>query len=901
MRLNKIRTNRISILTLAPLGLAFLLSACFMPIPQVPNTASGDTARVPYFTATSSPTPPPTPQPTAESYVSTGGDVDVEPKVTATLNVWVIGSPTPIDPYVASAASGTPSASATAVVPTVTAIASAATATPSPTATPRPPRPSPTATIEAQATLVAVPTVDSTPDLAADLNLRPKAPGGWGAPLLVANESGIQKNTDLYEDEQVFVSWAITNEGPADVQSLFFVDLTLDGVMLDRWRNNQLPEGFIGSAPDWSQLLEKVHPDAGPHTIGIVVDPTNLLPESDETDNTYEQEFTWLPSRSSAEPTQVPNRLPDLQPKASDGWGTALIATSYQGDSEVGPVSVDSTTYVKLGMENRGLVSVGDDVSVHLLLDGMTVRELTWSGLVSGQTVKSSEWDDLLSMVSLTEGAHTLTMVIDPHNAIRESNEDNNTLELELEWATGAVEPKAVYDAAYLLPSPSFLPNLSPGWIFSYDGPIVVSNERLKGVNSLLTVDETSYVDVSVMNRSVHDVPGSFDVELYFDGFLVKVFRITGGVAPSQIAQISDWDDLNNQFSIMPGEHTLRMVIDPTDEIWEEREDDNVYETTFFWTSGEPDVPEPIEYWDYELEAMLSDFDALMDSEQLVVDDDGPALIEDALRLADAGYFLATGDSLLDTRVDFYLLSHEDYVAWVDYSYSERFAVVEEEKYQDLYDERETFKKTTGFKGRRFGKVAIVVDAENTMSVVMATLAHELGHLRQDMVNPLQSEIEQFYSVNAIQEAQAQQFERVFWLHMEDFIGSPLLQYPDHQGFRSYIDSHIGSWLEDVDADVHNLGFLLQWLVILDDPELIQLRGELESTGQLSIESSGELFNYMVNLPSSSMVTYADERLISLETHRDTILALAKSRLIEGLHPDSEGRGALITPGLLAP
>jgi hypothetical protein len=81
----------------------------------------------------------------------------------------------------------------------------------------------------------------------------------------VANESGIQKNTELFESEQVFVSWAITNEGPADVQSLFYVDLTLDGVMLERWRNNQLPKESIGLARDWSQLLEKAHPEPGTH------------------------------------------------------------------------------------------------------------------------------------------------------------------------------------------------------------------------------------------------------------------------------------------------------------------------------------------------------------------------------------------------------------------------------------------------------------------------------------------------------------------------------------------------------------------------------------------------------------------------------------------------------------
>ena len=89
-----------------------------MPVAQVPNLASGDTACVPYFTATSSPSPPPTPQPTGESYVSTGGDVYVEPDATATLNVRIIGSPTPIDPSVASA---TLPSSETGIVPAATA------------------------------------------------------------------------------------------------------------------------------------------------------------------------------------------------------------------------------------------------------------------------------------------------------------------------------------------------------------------------------------------------------------------------------------------------------------------------------------------------------------------------------------------------------------------------------------------------------------------------------------------------------------------------------------------------------------------------------------------------------------------------------------------------------------
>lgn len=899
--MKRIRFNRLSIFALAPTGLAFLLTACFMPVPQVPNTVSGDVARVPYSTATSIPTSSPTVQPTAESLLGDIGETNVDPDATPTVSVWTIGTPAPTNTALAPTIPTSTAESTEATATPQSATPLPATSTPLPTATPRPPRPSPTATVQAQVTLVDVPTVAPTAVLLSDFNLKPKVPSGWSAPIMAANQAGLKENTELFVDGDIYISWAITNEGPADVQTLFFVDLTLDGMVLERWRNTQLPEGFVGTVPDWQQLMDKVHPAPGIHTLGLVVDPTNLLPESDETDNVFEAEFTWLPSAGAAEPTPVPNRLPDLRPAAPDGWESALIATSYQGDSKAGPLSVDSTTYVKLGLENGGLASVGDDVRVHLFLDGTMVRELTWSGLVPGQAVKSSEWADLLGVVAFDEGVHRLSMVIDPHNAIWESDEDNNTLEFDLVWESGAVEPRPVSDSANLIPAPAFLPNLVPGWVFGQDGPIVVSHEKKTGLNSLLTVDQMPYVDVSVVNRSVHDVQDSFDVELYFDGFLVKVFRITGGVSPSQIVQISDWAQLEDLLAITPGEHTLQIIIDPLDEVWEEHEDDNVFETTLVWGSGEQEVAEPIAYADEELTDMLSDFRALMDSRKLVVDDEGPGFTDEVIRLADAGYFLATGDSILDTRVDIYLLSHEDYLTWIDDSFADRFAVAAEDKYEDIFNEREKFKKTTGFKGRRFGKVAIVVDAENTIAEVMATLAHELGHLRQDILNPVQSEITQFLSVNGIQEAQAQQFERVFWLHIEDFTGTPLMEYPDHQGYQRYVDSHVDEWLDGIDSDEHDLGFLLQWLAVLDDPNLIHLRAELESSGQLGLESADELFNYLVNLPSGSLVGYVAERVVSLSTHRDAIYELSKGRLVPGLHPDSEGFGALVTPGILAP
>ena len=96
---NRVRFNRKAIQALVPLGLAFLLTACFMPVPQPSNTVSSETARVPYLTATSSPVASPTESPTAQpagaSLVGDISDANVGPAATPTLNVWAIGSPAP--------------------------------------------------------------------------------------------------------------------------------------------------------------------------------------------------------------------------------------------------------------------------------------------------------------------------------------------------------------------------------------------------------------------------------------------------------------------------------------------------------------------------------------------------------------------------------------------------------------------------------------------------------------------------------------------------------------------------------------------------------------------------------------------------------------------------------------
>lgn len=226
----------------------------------------------------------------------------------------------------------------------------------------------------------------------------------------------------------------------------------------------------------------------------------------------------------------------------------------------------------------------------------------------------------------------------------------------------------------------------------------------------------------------------------------------------------------------------------------------------------------------------------------------------------------------------------------------------EASEYPEILAARERFKRISlGFKTRRFGKVAIVVDAYNDPARVLNSLAHELGHMRQDFLNPRQTEDEQSFSTDGIQEAQAQQFERVFWLALEEFTGLSLLKYPDYRAFGSLVDDRYNIWLTNADQEEHSLGYLPQWLTVLDDPALSDLRNEIAESGELSRSSSLRLYEYLVGLDPDTIQGYVAARINNLGAYLPTIISVSKQRLVSNLHPDDEGLSDLRVPSLMMP
>ena len=195
-------------------------------------------------------------------------------------------------------------------------------------------------------------------------------------------------------------------------------------------------------------------------------------------------------------------------------------------------------------------------------------------------------------------------------------------------------------------------------------------------------------------------------------------------------------DGLGGESGVTEGEHTLRMVIDPDDVVTEANEDDNVYEVTLVWGSGPLTSPAPIKYTQQELRGMLANLQDLVDNREPALVPGARNFTQEVLQVAEAGYYLLTGRSLRDERVDVYLLNHREYQDWIGDHYSERLALTEGADRAVLLVEREyVLEHSGGLEVPRFGKLAVAVDAERSVADVIGSLMHELGHVRQALLN----------------------------------------------------------------------------------------------------------------------------------------------------------------------
>ena len=728
--------------------------------------------------------------------------------------------------------------------------------------------------------------------------------------MVAADGPGMDSSTPQRVGEETFVSWGIRNAGDLPLEQRYFVDLYFDDLVINRWTGISLASEGFASLVDWSGLSANVFPTQGAHVLKLVVDSTNLIEETDETDNTYELEVVWEAGEPVPAPERPVTRLPDLAVAQLRGVSDLIVASPYAGDVEDWPLSVDLPAYVVSAIRNRGLSSVDHPIRVDLYLDDVLVSWRQGDGAIAGGFPSRVAWSGLQGIVPIEPGEHTLKVVVDPTNLVQESDETNNVFEKVFTWGTGPVAAKPVptVGPAPALPQPLGLANLQPGWIFDSDGPISVFHEGDTGHNPPLIVGQEVLLQVAVKNRSSVGTRIPFAVDVFFNDELVNTFVFRGGI-PQKAILSSLWDGLASEVDITPGEHTLKIVIDPRESVREADEEDNVFEKTFTWLEEPPPEPDPeARYSAEEIAAVLTGLRELVDSSEIAVTPDGADHTERIIDVVDAGYHLMTGDSLRDERVDIHILNREEYLRWIDEAYENQLASASAGEMPGLHVRYQRLKEyAVGITSRERGRVTLIIDGERPIPTVIDTLAHEVGHLRQDLINPDQHSAALFDPLLlALLEAQAQQFQRAFWLSIEEYTGEKLLGYPETEVYREWIAQRAFTWFRTAQQDEHALGYLLQWLMVITVPDLAHLEEELRENGSLSAQSSMDLYDYLVGLSSSEASAlarqmYAQASSDDLADLFNRLVTAASERLTPDLHPNDEGIATLRQVGLLTP
>ena len=273
-------------------------------------------------------------------------------------------------------------------------------------------------------------------------NLKPFAPRRWEAPLVV-RDSLVRDSDDLHVNSEVnvggdtFISWAVTNLGPQSINQGFFVDLYFNGVVVQRWKQeNGVSRNGAFITSSWAGISTVIKPFYGRHTLKLVVDPTDLIAETDETDNTFEYAFDWLEPAVGLPPSP-PVGIFDLLPHVPEGWPDAIIANAIIDSTSNGLLSVNLQTYIRFAFANRGVTDVpeGTRFAVYLYFDDVLVNISYWEGVPAAEASAVATWDGLYEAVHVEPGPHKLRIEIDPLNQVLEINEVNNTYEVEFVWS----------------------------------------------------------------------------------------------------------------------------------------------------------------------------------------------------------------------------------------------------------------------------------------------------------------------------------------------------------------------------------------------------------------------------------------------------------------------------------
>ena len=131
-------------------------------------------------------------------------------------------------------------------------------------------------------------------------DLTPYKPSGWSDKIVVSTNTG--DNTDdspLYDDQSLYLDWAVINNGPGNATNTFYTNLYVDGSYRTQWSTSALSANNYAFVTDYSLGTLS----AGSHTLRILTDANGNVSETSESNNEYTKTINVQPTRGNANVT----------------------------------------------------------------------------------------------------------------------------------------------------------------------------------------------------------------------------------------------------------------------------------------------------------------------------------------------------------------------------------------------------------------------------------------------------------------------------------------------------------------------------------------------------------------------------------------------------------------------
>jgi hypothetical protein len=706
------------------------------------------------------------------------------------------------------------------------------------------------------------------------------------------------------KNSDVVVDFFVTNSGSATISGEYFIDLYIDDVLAQRWPGITIAPNHFIFIEGGTGLLDSFQLQPGEHELKLVIDPTNLVPEKSDGDNTYATTFTW---EGSAIPAPQPgDRLPNL---SLVGGATGIIAAPYSGASSSGGLSTKGETHFTFAVLNDSPISITNDFNLNVLFDDVIVYKTGSSGLVGGEYT-AFDWQGLASAIHVSPGEHTVKLVVDPGGAIVESDESDNSVEVTLTWGTD--DPILAPDPAPLPAPPAredqTLPNLGGitphGWNAAITTSSAGSGSPL-GVDSDLWVSVDTNISFAIRNNSRVTSTDSdqFEAQIFVDGVLLDSVLLLAGDDAGRLWTPSAMIPAD---SIEPGQHLVTLVIDAYDEI---AEADETYNVLARWFEFQPDPvntdpPETFVMSDEQLAALLAPLTTRAFVDQVRSTEGSGVITPDwtteIQNIGKAGYYLLTGRDLDAEPIEMHLLPQDQFLIALISACMKDYFLLSGESYVSSFQTCSTDRGEVGFKYRRDGKLHVYIDLNESPINALGVFFHELGHTLQDLENPDQTGSTHTASLRGLFEAEAVIFEAAALRTIESYLGIDLMPFSDADVVRNEVQFILDNSRSFIGSAEHVLGHNLLWHEVLADTSGLNLEDELRANKRLSGSSAKALYDYLVSIDPADVEAWATI-ILSDGSRANEFVAISLSRLEVDLPITNWGNPKLREPTFLAP